>query len=81
MERCSANRHVEWTADYLRENADELQWALLSANPGLPFTLELLAEFAERWDWQELATNHDLYEKVIRPWLNDTVVHELLLSA
>lgn len=78
-ERRSINRYFEWTHDYLRENADELDWALLSANPALPFTLELLSGFAERWTWDELASNHGLYDKVLRPWLSDNVVHELLL--
>lgn len=78
-ERRSLNRHIDWTIEYLREHADELQWARLSANPALPFTLELLVEFANRWQWDELATNHGLYEKALRPWLNEALVHELLV--
>ncbi|MGI4735314.1 MAG: hypothetical protein ACRYG7_09065 [Janthinobacterium lividum] len=77
--RRSLNRHTEWTTDYVRENADELQWAQLSANPALPFTLELLVEFADRWQWDELAANHGLYEKALRPWLNEALVHEVLV--
>lgn len=77
-ERTSANRHIEWSAEYLRENADELNWALVSANPGIPFSFELLGEFADQWDWEELGTNHGVYKHVLLPWLSDTVVQTLL---
>lgn len=47
----SDNFGFPWTAEFLREHADRLDWHALSRNPALPWSDELLEEFRGRWLW------------------------------
>ena len=76
--RHSADRFRDWTPEYLRQNAGQLDWQELSANPALPFSFALLTEFAEDWDWNGLSANYGLYQKVLQPLLSDNIVDEFL---
>ena len=77
-DRRSADRHCIWNADNLRQHTDQFGWNKLSANPALPFSFALLTEFEGQWNWDTLASNHGLYQKVLQPLLSDTIVDEFL---
>lgn len=77
-QRHSADRFRDWTPEYLRQHAGQLDWQELSANPALPFSFALLTEFAEDWSWKGLGANYGLYQKVLQPLLSDNIVDEFL---
>jgi hypothetical protein len=76
--RISNNRYREWTEIFIKENRHQLQWKLLSGNPGLPFSIELLDTYAEYWYLEELKSNKGLYDKALAPLLTDRIVDQLL---
>jgi hypothetical protein len=65
---CKLSR-FPWTERFLADHADQLAcWGNLSANRGLPWSIELVARYAQRWNWDLLSSNPAL------PWSRELVL-------
>jgi hypothetical protein len=76
--RISNNRYREWDEVFISENIMNFNWKLLSGNPGLPFSVELLNKYRDYWDVEQIQSNKGLYDKALSPLLNDRIVDQLL---
>ncbi len=47
--------NINWSIDFLNDNYARLDWALLSANPSLPWSMELIELFEGYWDWNAIS--------------------------
>jgi len=70
----SINIHIIWTPDILRYIP--LNWGFggLSANKGLPWSLEFIETYQHMWDFLTLAYNKQVWETVFKSHLNDRII-------
>ncbi|KXX69177.1 hypothetical protein [Flammeovirga sp. SJP92] len=62
----------------INKNKDEINWDLLSANISIPFTIELLIEFKEYWNYDILHENTHLWMTIFENNINDKIVTDLI---
>lgn len=74
----STNINVIWTPDILRYIP--LYWGFggLSANKGLPWSLEFIETYQHMWDFVTLAHNKQVWEDVFKSNLNDRIVNKVV---
>lgn len=56
----STRIQFDWNKDFIRKNADYLDWSLLSCNRGVTLTNDLIESFIDRWDWSTIFYNPSL---------------------
>ena len=67
----------DWTPDYIEKYKDKLNWNKLSLNPSLPFSIPMLFQYEDRWNWENLIHNHGLWENLLDPLLTEQVITDL----
>lgn len=74
------NKGVHITRKILSEFEDRFHWGDLglSDKEELQWSVELLVEFKDKWNWNTLLQNRALYRKAFQPFLNDQVIRELM---
>ncbi|MDP3314074.1 MAG: AAA family ATPase [Lutibacter sp.] len=72
-ESLARNRSLPWSLEFMK-NVDfsYVPWFFLSANTGIPLTLNLIAYYAERW-----SLCSDSFWDVLGPYLDDNLVEEV----
>ncbi len=63
---------------FISRYKDRLCWHNLSYNLDIPWSLELLEEFHNLWNWSALTYNNDLWKKVFDPYLDDEFVENVV---
>jgi hypothetical protein len=74
------NKGVHITRKILSEFQDSFYWGDLglSDKEELQWSVDLLVEFRDKWNWNTLLQNKALYRKAFQPYLNDQVIRELM---
>jgi len=56
-----------WSAARIAAEADTIDFGLLSRNPNVEWSFELLSAYEDQWDWYRLSGNQGLWERVMKP--------------
>ena len=63
---------------FLMERKENLTWKKFSGYWGLNWSFELLQQFDEYWDWEELVENHTAFNYCLKDDLDDEFIEKVL---
>ena len=44
----------------------------------MPWSIELINQLIDKWDWDGLEENEDIYKKIFKPLINDEFIEEVM---
>jgi tetratricopeptide (TPR) repeat protein len=75
--RISNNNNVSWSENIINEYSDNLDWVLLSKNPGIPWdNIQLIDKLKNKLVWEDVCRYNKLTEKFIIYFENIIFYHQ-----
>ena len=79
------NKKIPWSISFIRnsqiiwEDKTKIgtyanEWKYLSKNMGVPWTIELIVEFENNWDFDDLCENDSVWYNAIKPFINFAII-------
>lgn len=68
---------IEWNPYLISKYENYIRFKWMASNKSISWTLELIEDYSDRWDWSKLA-NEGVYEKVFNKHIDDEMLFKIL---